>query len=86
MPHFALNFQGKSATLVKKETGMRQFFERINEKRVQNQIEKQREQELAQQRNLELIEVLKKREDPSVSREEALIAFNAWWNKWLTDE
>ena len=32
---------------------MRQFFERIKEKRVQNQIEKQREQELAQQRSLE---------------------------------
>ena len=65
---------------------MRQFFERIKEKRVQNQIEQQRQQELAQQRDMELIEVLKKREDPSVSREEALIAFNAWWDKWLTDE
>lgn len=49
---------------------MRQFFERIKEKRVQNQIEKQREQELAQQRSLELIEALRKREDPGVSRED----------------
>lgn len=65
---------------------MRQFFERIKEKRVQNQIEKQREQELAQQRSLELIEALIKREDPGVSREEALIAFSAWWEKWLPDE
>ena len=65
---------------------MRQFFERIKEKRVQKQIEQQRQQELAQQRDMELIEVLKKREDPSVSREEALIAFIAWWEKWLPDE
>ena len=65
---------------------MRQFFERIKEKCVQKQIEQQQEQELAQQRDLELMEILKKREDPSVSREEALIAFNAWWEKWLTDE
>ena len=65
---------------------MRQFFERIKEKRVQKQIEQQRQQELAQQRDIELIEVLKKREDPSVSREEALIAFSAWWEKWLPDE
>lgn len=65
---------------------MRQFFEKIKEKRVQNQIEKQREQELAQQRSLELIEALRKREDPSVSREEALITFSAWWEKWLPDE
>lgn len=65
---------------------MRQFFERIKEKRVQNQIEQQRQQELAQQRDMELIEVLKKREDPSVSREESLIAFSAWWEKWLPDE
>ena len=56
---------------------MRQFFERIKEKCVQKQIEQQQEQELAQQRDLELMEILKKREDPSVSREEALIAFNA---------
>lgn len=62
---------------------MLQFFK---EKRRQKQIEQQREQELAQQRNLELIEVLKKREDPSVSREEALSAFSAWWEKWLPDE
>ena len=62
---------------------MLQFFEMIKEKRVQNQIEQQRQQELAQQRDMELIEVLKKREDPSVSREEALIAFSAWWEKWL---
>lgn len=65
---------------------MRQFFERIKEKCVQKQIEQQQEQELAQQRDLELMEILKKREDPSVSREEALIAFNAWWEKWLSDE
>lgn len=65
---------------------MRQFFKRIKEKRVQKQIEQQRQHELAQQRNLELIEVLKKREDPGVSREEALIAFSAWWEKWLPDE
>ena len=78
---------------------MRQFFERIKEKRVQNQIEQQRQQELAQQlvitlddgttQNVDLstlIEVLKKREDPSVSREESLIAFSAWWEKWLPDE
>ena len=57
---------------------MRQFFERIKEKRVQKQIEQQRQQELAHQRDMELIGVLKKREDPSVSREEALIAFSAW--------
>lgn len=83
MSHFALNFPAKSATIVKKEIAMLQFFK---EKRRQKQIEQQREQELAQQRNLELIEVLKKREDPSVSREEALIAFSAWWEKWLPDE
>lgn len=65
---------------------MRQFFERIKEKCVQKQIEQQQEQELAQQRDLELMEILKKREDPSVSREESLIAFNAWWEKWLPDE
>ena len=65
---------------------MRQFFERIKEKCVQKQIEQQQEQELAQQRDLELMEILKKREDPSVSREKALIAFNAWWEKWLPDE
>ena len=65
---------------------MRQFFERIKEKRVQKQIEQQRQQELAQQRDMELIEVLKKREDPSVSKEEDLIAFSAWWEKWLPDE
>ena len=65
---------------------MRQFFERIKEKCVQKQIEQQQEQELAQKRDLELIEILKKREDPSVSREEALIAFSAWWEKWLPDE
>ena len=65
---------------------MRQFFERIKEKRVQKQSEQQRQQELAQQRDMELIEVLKKREDPSVSMEEALIAFSAWWEKWLPDE
>lgn len=65
---------------------MRQFFERIKEKCVQKQIEQQQEQELAQQRDLELMEILKKREDPSVSREEALTAFNAWWEKWLPDE
>lgn len=64
---------------------MIQFFERIKEKRIQNQIEKQREQELAQQRNLELVAVMKKREDPSVSVEEALIAFNAWWDKWMEE-
>lgn len=62
---------------------MLQFFK---EKRRQKQIEQQREQELAQQRDMELIEVLKKREDPSVSREEVLIAFSAWWEKWLPDE
>ena len=62
---------------------MLQFFK---EKRRQKQIEQHRERELAQQRNLELIEVLRKREDPSVSREEALIAFSAWWEKWLPDE
>lgn len=83
MSHFALNFPAKSATIVKKEIAMLQFFK---EKRRQKQIEQQREQELAQQRNLELIEVLRKREDPSVSREEALIAFSAWWEKWLPDE
>ena len=65
---------------------MRQFFERIKEKCVQKQIEQQQEQELAQKRDLELIEILKKREDPSVSMEEALIAFIAWWEKWLPDE
>ena len=64
---------------------MRQFFERIKEKRVQKQIEQQRQQELAQQRDMELIGVLKKREDPSVSREEALSALSAWWEKWLPD-
>lgn len=63
---------------------MIQFFERIKEKRIQKQIEQQRDLELAQQRDLELIEVLKKRD--SVSREEALIAFSAWWEKWLPDE
>lgn len=83
MSHFALNFPAKSATIVKKEIAMLQFFK---EKRRQKQIEQQREQELAQQRNMELTEVLKKREDPSVSREEALIAFSAWWEKWLPDE
>lgn len=65
---------------------MRQFFERIKEKCVQKQIEQQQEQELIQQRDLELMEILKKREDPSISREEALIAFSAWWEKWLPDE
>lgn len=65
---------------------MRQFFERIKEKCVQKQIEQQQEQELAQKRDLELIEILKKREDSSVSMEEALIAFSAWWEKWLPDE
>lgn len=60
---------------------MLQFFK---EKRRQKQIEQQRDLELAQQRDLELIEVLKKRD--SVSREEALIAFSAWWEKWLPDE
>lgn len=65
---------------------MRQFFERIKEKCVQKQIEQQQEQELAQKRDLELIEILKKREDPSVSMEEALIAFSAWCEKWLPDE
>lgn len=65
---------------------MRQFFERIKEKCVQKQIEQQQEQELAQKRDLELIEILKKREDPSVNMEEALIAFSAWWEKWLPDE
>lgn len=65
---------------------MRQFFERIKEKCVQKQIEQQQEQELAQKRDLELIEILKKREDPSVSMEEALIAFSTWWEKWLPDE
>lgn len=65
---------------------MRQFFERIKEKCVQKQIEQQQEQELAQKRDLELIEILKKREDPSVSMEETLIAFSAWWEKWLPDE
>ena len=65
---------------------MRQFFERIKVKCVQKQIEQQQEQELAQKRDLELIEILKKREDPSVSMEEALIAFSAWWEKWLPDE
>ena len=85
--HFALNFYNKSATLVKKRRHtMRQFFERIKEKCVQKQIEQQQEQELAQKRDLELIEILKKREDPSVSMEEALIAFSAWWEKWLPDE
>ena len=39
---------------------MRQFFERIKEKCVQKQIEQQQEQELAQKRDLELIEILKK--------------------------
>ena len=61
---------------------MRQFFERIKEKCVQKQIEQQQEQELAQKRDLELIEILKKREDPSVSTEEAVSAFNEWWDKW----
>lgn len=46
---------------------MRQFFERIKEKCVQKQIEQQQEQELAQQRDLELMEILKKREDPSLT-------------------
>ena len=61
---------------------MRQFFQRIKEKCVQKQIEQQQEQELAQKRDLELIEILKKREDPNVSTEEAVSAFNEWWDKW----
>lgn len=54
---------------------MLQFFK---EKRRQKQIE----QELKQQRDMELADVLKKREDPSVSTEEAVSAFNEWWDKW----
>lgn len=54
---------------------MLQFFK---EKRRQKQIE----QELKQQRGMELADVLKKREDPNVSTEEAVSAFNEWWDKW----
>lgn len=76
MMYFALNFPVKSATLVKKRRyAMLQFFK---EKRRQKQIE----QELKQQRDMELADVLKKREDPSVSTEEAVSAFNEWWDKW----
>ena len=62
-------------TCKKKRYAMLQFFK---EKRRQKQIE----QELKQQRGMELADVLKKREDPSVSTEEAVSAFNEWWDKW----
>lgn len=62
---------------------MLQFWKRINEKRSQKQIVKRHEQELAQQRDMELAAVMKMQE---MSREEALIAFNAWWDKWMQKE
>lgn len=54
---------------------MIQFFKKIKEKRIQKQIEKQHELELVQQRDLELAAIIRKKEDPNVSREETMSAF-----------
>lgn len=62
---------------------MIQFFKK---KRVQKQIVKQHEQELVQQRDLELAAIVRKKEDPNVSREETMREFRKWLDRWIPED